>query len=52
MTTCALPAAARMVPEELNHLTAEERHQVYKMLRIRVATHEDGTLEVSGVARG
>ncbi len=40
---------ARMVPEQLDLLTPEERHQVYKMLRLRVAVYKDGSLEVSGV---
>jgi site-specific DNA recombinase len=44
-----LESYARMVPEELDRLTADERHQVYKMLRLRVLAHRDGTLEVSGV---
>jgi site-specific DNA recombinase len=44
-----LKSYARMVPEELDRLTAEERHQVYKMLRLRVVAHEKHTLEVSGV---
>jgi site-specific DNA recombinase len=44
-----LGSYARMVPEELDLLTPEERHRVYKMLRLRVATYQDGTIEVSGV---
>jgi site-specific DNA recombinase len=43
-----LESYARMVPEELDRLTAEERHQVYKMLRLKVVTNPDGSLEVSG----
>ena len=38
-----------MAPEALESLTPEERHQVYKMLRIRAIAHVDGTLEVSGM---
>jgi len=44
-----LESYARMVPDELERLTPEERHQVYKMLHLRVLAHRDGTLEVSGV---
>jgi site-specific DNA recombinase len=40
---------ARMVPAALDDLTAEERHQVYKMLRLKVLAREDRTYEVSGV---
>jgi hypothetical protein len=39
---------ARMAPEALNELTPEERHQVYRMLRLRVVITMDGELEVSG----
>jgi site-specific DNA recombinase len=37
-----------MVPEELDSLGPEERHHVYKMLRLEVIAHPDKTLEVSG----
>jgi hypothetical protein len=40
---------AQMVPSALDGLTPEERHQVYKMLRLRVLVYQDNTLEVSGV---
>jgi site-specific DNA recombinase len=40
---------ARMTPAALDALTPEERHQVYKMLRITVEVCADGSLEVSGV---
>ena len=40
---------ARMVPPALDELTAEERHQVYKMLRLQVLSYRDGALEVIGV---
>jgi hypothetical protein len=43
-----LESYARMVPEELDRLNAEEHHQVYKMLRLKVVTNPDGSLEVSG----
>ena len=35
-------------PEDLDSLTAEERHQVYKMLRLKVIAHLDGAVEVAG----
>ncbi|HEV2094720.1 MAG TPA: recombinase family protein [Rubrobacter sp.] len=39
---------ASMAPEALDSLTAEERHQVYKMLRLKVIAHLDGAMEVAG----
>jgi site-specific DNA recombinase len=42
---------ASMVPEALDGLTGEERHQVYRMLRLRVHLHRDGCLDVEGVLR-
>ena len=39
------------MPEALGALEAEERHHVYKMLRLRAAAFPDGTLEVSGALR-
>ena len=39
---------AHMVPEALDALTPEERHQVYRMLRLRAAVMMGGALEVSG----
>ena len=38
-----------MVPEALEELTGEERHQVYRMLRLRVHLHRDGALDVEGI---
>ena len=38
-----------MVPEALDGLTPEERHRVYKMLRLSVLACSDRSLEVSGV---
>jgi hypothetical protein len=32
---------ARMVPPALNELITDERHQVYKMLRLRVLAYQD-----------
>lgn len=43
-----LETCARMAPEVLDALTPEERHQFYKMLRLLVTAHPDGSLEVSG----
>jgi hypothetical protein len=37
-----------MAPEALRSLTPEERHQVYKMLRLRVIAHLSGDLELAG----
>jgi len=39
---------AGMVPEELDDLTSEERHQIYKMLRLQVSVGPDMPPEVSG----
>lgn len=40
---------AGAVPEALEHLGPEERHNVYRMLRLRVAAHLDGSLEARGI---
>ncbi len=40
---------AAMIPEALDDLAPEERHRVYKLLKLRVKLHEDGAPEVSGV---
>ncbi len=47
-----LESYAGLAPEILAGLTPEERHQVYKMLRVRAVVHVDGTLEVSGALAG
>ena len=39
---------ARVAPEALSKLLPEERHQVYRMLRLRIVVKIEGTLEVSG----
>ncbi len=39
---------AAMAPEALGHLTPEERHQVYKMLRLKVIAHLSGDVELAG----
>jgi site-specific DNA recombinase len=43
---------AGMVPEALHNLTSEERHSIYKMLRLRVVVSADGPAEVTGVFDG
>ncbi len=39
---------ARMASEALNVLAPEERHQVYRILRLQAAMMMDGTLGISG----
>ena len=43
---------ASMVPEELDDLASEERHQIYKMLRLQVAVDPDRPPEVCGTFGG
>ena len=43
-----LESYVSLVPEALNALTSEERHRIYKMLRLRVILRPDAPLEVSG----
>jgi site-specific DNA recombinase len=43
---------AGLVPETLEDISAKERHQVYRMLRLKVVAHLDTTLEVSGAFSG
>jgi len=45
---------AGAVPESLDGLTPEERHHIYKMLRLEVLAYPDKSFEVSGaiLARG
>jgi len=42
---------AEIMPEALDTLEPEERHRVYKMLKLRVVGFPDGTLEVTGALR-
>jgi site-specific DNA recombinase len=42
---------ASMVPEALDELMGEERHQVYRMLRLQVHVSPEGDLDVRGVLR-
>jgi hypothetical protein len=41
-----------MVPEALDTLSSEERHRVYKMLRLRVLLNADGSTEITGIFGG
>jgi len=43
-----LESYVSLVPESLDALTPEERHRIYKMLRLRVILRPDAPLEVSG----
>jgi site-specific DNA recombinase len=47
-TEAVLETYARMAPEALESLSPEERHQFYKMLRLRVVVQPDGSTQVSG----
>ncbi len=38
-----------MTPKALEELTPEERHHVYRMLRLQASLKIDRTLEVSGM---
>jgi site-specific DNA recombinase len=43
---------AALAPEALDHLTPEERHHLYKMLRLKAFVYPEGTLEVDGELGG
>ena len=43
---------AGMVPEALDTLTSEERHRVYKTMRLKVLVFADRSVEVTGVFGG
>jgi site-specific DNA recombinase len=43
---------ASMVPEALDDLTPEERHRVYKMLRLNAIMYADGRIEIVGAFAG
>jgi hypothetical protein len=47
-----LEAYANVTAEVLEELSPEERNKLYKILRLRIALRDDGTLEVSGVFCG
>lgn len=40
---------AGLMPEALETLAPEERHRIYKMLRLKVLVYPDGSGELSGV---
>ena len=46
--TVVMERYAEMVPQELDALAPEERHHLYKMLRIGVVSNVDRSLLVSG----
>ena len=41
-----------MVLEISDNLTSEERHSIYKMLRLRIVVSADGPMEITGVFGG
>ena len=41
-----------MAPEALDSLTPEERHELYKMLRLKARVLVDGTAEIDGALGG
>ncbi len=43
---------ASMIPGGLDNLTPEERHQVYKMLRLNAIIYADGRIEIVGAFAG
>jgi site-specific DNA recombinase len=43
-----LESFAKMAPEALEALSAEERHRLYRMVRLRVVANPDRSLEVTG----
>jgi site-specific DNA recombinase len=43
---------AGMVPKALDNLTSEERHDVYRMMRLKVLIPADGPVEITGVFGG
>jgi site-specific DNA recombinase len=49
--TSLLEKYAGMVPEALENLTGEERHQIYCMLRLRVYLRPEESIEVRGILR-
>jgi hypothetical protein len=42
---------ASLLPEAIDDLVPEERHYIYKLLKLRVNMHPDKMLEISGVLR-
>jgi hypothetical protein len=50
--TSLLNDFADMVPEAPEELTREERHRLYRMLRLEVNIHPDGDLDIRGAIQG
>jgi glutamate synthase domain-containing protein 3 len=44
-----LDSLVNVAPDALASLAANERHHVYRTLRLRVVAHQDGSLELSGM---
>jgi glutamate synthase domain-containing protein 3 len=44
-----LDSLVGVAPDALASLAANERHHVYRTLRLRVVAHQDGSLELSGM---
>jgi hypothetical protein len=40
---------AELIPAELESLAPEERHRVYRLLRLQVVPGQDGNVEMTGV---
>jgi hypothetical protein len=40
---------AGLIPAELESLAPEERHRVYRLLRLQVVPRQDGDVEMTGV---
>ena len=47
-----LRSYAEMTLEALDEITSEERHRIYRMLKLKVLVQPDGTLEASGESLG
>lgn len=47
-----LESYAGIVSEKLDDLASEERHRIYRTLRMQIVAHADETLEVSGAFSG
>ena len=43
-----LDSLVGIAPDALDSLAPDERHHVYKALKLRVVTHKDDSLELSG----
>ena len=47
-----LAAFVESMPEELDRLAPEERHRIYKMLRLRIDVEGEGRTKISGALTG